>query len=286
MSVPTRQDLLTDADELANSLGDPQLRILDCRFDLMQPAAGRAAWLEAHIPGAVYADLDKDLSGPVRADTGRHPLPEPERAVETFSRLGIDGGTRVVVYDDSSGAIASRAWWVLRWLGHPEVTVLDGGLQAWRSQDPALDSGVQEVVRRNFVASPGVARVLSSREVGADRPFALIDARDAVRFRGESEPIDTKAGHIPGSMNLPFVDCLREDGTWRDARALRRCLQPLLGDDESAPWAVMCGSGVTACHLAISGLLAGYREPGVYVGSWSEWIRDPSRPIGSGPGNR
>ena len=167
MSVPTRQDLLTDADELANSLGDPQLRILDCRFDLMQPAAGRAAWLEAHIPGAVYADLDKDLSGPVRADTGRHPLPEPERAVETFSRLGIDGGTRVVVYDDSSGAIASRAWWVLRWLGHPEVTVLDGGLQAWRSQDLALDSGVQEVVRRNFVASPGVARVLSSREVGA-----------------------------------------------------------------------------------------------------------------------
>ena len=286
MSAPTRQNLLTGANQLARSLGDPRLRILDCRFDLMAPEAGREAWLEAHIPGAVYADLDKDLSGPVKRDTGRHPLPKRESAVEAFSRLGIDGGTKVVVYDDSGGAVASRAWWLLRWLGHRKVTVLDGGLQAWRSRNPALESGVKEVARRDFVPSPGAPRVLTSEDIGADRDFALIDARDAARFRGESEPIDAKAGHIPGSKNLPYVDCLDEDGTWRDAQSLRERLQSLLGDDQGAPWAVMCGSGVTACHLAISGLLAGYSEPGVYVGSWSEWIRDPSRPIGCGSGNR
>lgn len=282
MSVLATQELLTGTAELATTLGDRQLRIVDCRFVLMAPQAGREAWLESHIPGAVYADLDKDLSGPVTPGTGRHPLPAVEQVVETFSRLGIDANTRVVVYDDSNGAIASRAWWLLRWLGHRHVTVLDGGLQAWRSNNLPLESGVQEVVRREFEAAPVAARVLTSNEIAANLDCLLIDARDAARFRGESEPIDAKAGHIPGSKNLPFTDCLGEDGTWRDAHSLRRRLQPLLGDDESVPWAVMCGSGVTACHLAISGLLAGYSEPRVYVGSWSEWIRDPSRPIGSG----
>jgi thiosulfate/3-mercaptopyruvate sulfurtransferase len=282
VSVPATQKLLTGTAELATTLGDRQLRIVDCRFDLMAPEAGREAWLESHIPGAVYADLDRDLSGPVTADTGRHPLPAVEQAVETFSRLGIDANTRVVVYDDSNGAIASRAWWLLRWLGHRHATVLDGGLQAWRSNNLPLESGVQEVVRREFEAAPVAARVLTSNEIAANLDCLLIDARDAVRFRGEAEPIDAKAGHIPRSKNLPFTDCLGEDGTWRDADSLRARLQPLLGDDESVPWAVMCGSGVTACHLAISGLLAGYSEPRVYVGSWSEWIRDPSRPIGSG----
>jgi len=286
VGVPTRQDLLTSADELAISLGDPQLRILDCRFDLMAPKAGRVAWLEAHIPGAVHADLDTDLSGPVRPDTGRHPLPALERAVETFSRFGIDAKTRVVAYDDAGGAIASRAWWLLRWLGHRRVMVLDGGLQAWRARNLPLESGATEAVRRDFESAPGRARLLTTNEVEADRDGPLIDARDAARFRGESEPIDAKAGHIPGSKNLPYTDCLREDGTWQDADSLRQRLRPLLGDDERAPWAVMCGSGVTACHLAISGLLAGYSEPGVYVGSWSEWIRDPARPIGPVARNR
>ncbi len=284
MNVPERQNLLTGAEELAASLGDRQLRIMDCRFDLMAPEAGREAWLGAHIPGAVYADLDKDLSGPVTTATGRHPLPTAEQATETFSRLGIDADTRVIVYDDSSGAIASRAWWLLRWLGHGRVTVLDGGLQAWRARNLPLESGTHEVARRDFRPTTGRARVLTSNEIAADLDYSLLDARDAARFRGESEPIDAKAGHIPGSKNLPYTACLTEDGTWRDPRSLRQCLQPVLGDDESAPWAVMCGSGVTACHLAISGLLAGYSEPRVYVGSWSEWIRDPSRPIGSGAG--
>jgi len=254
----------------------------------MAPEAGREAWLEAHIPGAVYADLDRDLSGPVTADTGRHPLPPVDRACKTFSKLGIDADTRVVAYDDASGAIASRAWWLLRSLGHREVTVLDGGLQAWRSANLPLESGLQAVAARNFEATTGTGRRLTSQEVAANlrasRGFALIDARDAARFRGDAEPIDAKAGHIPGSKNLPYTECLREDGTWLDADSLRRRLQPLIGDDVRAPWAVMCGSGVTACHLAISALLAGYSEPSVYVGSWSEWIRDPLRPVGPGTG--
>ena len=286
MSGPARQTLLTGVRELAASLGDRQLRIVDCRFDLMAPEAGREAWQEAHIPGAVYADLDRDLSGPVTADTGRHPLPAVERACETFSKFGIDADTRVVAYDDASGAIAARAWWLLRWLGHRNVTVLDGGLQAWRSANLPLESGVQDVAPRNFPATAGAGRVLTSQDIAANlaasRDFVLIDARDAARYRGDAEPIDAKAGHIPGAKNLPFTECLREDGTWLDADSLRGRLQPLISDVEKAPWAVMCGSGVTACHLAISGLLAGYSEPGVYVGSWSEWIRDPRRPIGSG----
>ena len=289
-----RHDLLTTPDELASRLGDARLRVIDCRFDLMAPAAGRRAWLDAHIPGAVYADLDKDLSGPIRADTGRHPLPASAAAEDTFSRLGIDAGTGVVAYDDANGAIASRAWWLLRWLGHQRVTVLEGGLQAWQARGLPLATGVEAAARRSFRAAVRPDRVLTTAQIAAslDAPSdcLLIDARDAARFRGEVEPIDARAGHIPGTRNLPFGDCLRQDGTWLDPGELRERLEPLLGHVGRVPWAVMCGSGVTACHLAISGLLAGYSEPRVYVGSWSEWIRDPSRPIGQGhgraPGNK
>jgi thiosulfate/3-mercaptopyruvate sulfurtransferase len=286
MNAPDRQSLLITSDDLASRLGQPHLRIVDCRFDLMAPAAGREAYLEAHIPGAVYADLDRDLSGPVGPGSGRHPLPNVAAAAAMFSRLGIDADTDVVCYDTAGGAIASRAWWLLRWLGHREVTVLDGGLQSWLARDLPLDSGAQAVQRRNFHAVVDPGRVLTTEEILANIDATdgclLVDARDVARFRGEVEPLDTRAGHIPGTRNLPFTACLREDGTWLDTDALRRLLAPLLGADENVPWSVMCGSGVTACHLAISGLLAGYREPRVYIGSWSEWIRDPSRAVGSG----
>jgi thiosulfate/3-mercaptopyruvate sulfurtransferase len=283
MNAQQRQELLTSADELASALGDRQLRIVDCRFDLMAPDAGRKAWLDAHIPGAVYADLDRDLSGPITAHSGRHPLPPVETAADTFSRLGIDAQTRVVAYDDVGGAIAARAWWLLRWLGHERVTVLDGGLQAWLTRDRPLDSGMQEAERREFRAAPDPQRILGTQEIAAnlraDRAPVLVDARDAARFRGEVEPIDTRAGHIPGTRNLPYGACLDTDGAWLGADALREHFSALLGAPPGAPWAAMCGSGVTACHLAISGLLAGSGEPRLYVGSWSEWIRDPARPI-------
>ena len=288
MNVPDRRDLLTSSDELASRLGEGQLRIVDCRFDLMAPDAGRRAYLEGHIPGAVYADLDRDLSGPITPDSGRHPLPDLQHAQAVFSRLGIDAEIDVVCYDAAGGSIASRAWWLLRWMGHSGVTVLDGGLQAWLTRGLPLESGERAVARRDFRGVEDPGRVLTSEEVvtaldAADRCL-LVDARDVARFRGEQEPIDTRAGHIPGTLNLPFGACLGDDGTWLDADSLRRLLQPLLGNDASIPWSVMCGSGVTACHLAISGLLAGYREPRIYVGSWSEWIRDPSRAVESAAG--
>ena len=267
------------------------MRIVDCRFDLLAPDAGRRGWLDAHIPGAVYADLDRDLSGPITPDTGRHPLPSVAQAQETFSRLGIDSDTAVVAYDDANGAIASRAWWLLRWLGHRHVTVLDGGLQAWRrDRNRPLESGAREAERREFRGSAQTQRIMTSEEIAgrldARRELLLVDARDAARYRGEAEPLDTRAGHIPGTRNLPFIDCLGADGTWLGAGALRERLSAVLGGEPEAEWAVMCGSGVTACHLAISGLLAGYHEPRVYIGSWSEWIRDPARPIAGQPGNR
>jgi thiosulfate/3-mercaptopyruvate sulfurtransferase len=282
MKVPQRQELLTNADDLASGLGDRRLRIVDCRFDLMAPDAGREAWVDAHIPGAVYADLDLDLSGPITAHSGRHPLPSVKNAEKTFSRLGIDAQTRVVAYDDAGGAIASRAWWLLRWLGHEQVTVLDGGLQAWLARDRPLDSGVQDAERRQFHAAPDPQRILGTQEIAANLRCGrvlLVDARDAARFRGEVEPIDTRAGHIPGTRNLPYGACLDGDGLWLGGDALRERFRVVLGEPPGVPWAAMCGSGVTACHLAISGLLAGYGEPRLYVGSWSEWIRDPARPI-------
>lgn len=283
MIIATQQGPLTRVSELASGLGDPRLRIIDCRFDLMAPQAGREAYLAGHIPGAVYADLDKDLSGPITAATGRHPLPTVDAAEATFSRLGIDAETAVVCYDAAGGAIASRAWWLLRWLGHRKVSVLDGGIQAWQSQGLPLESGEQEVSHLEFLGINNSHCVLTTAELvtnlEAAGGYLLVDARDAARFRGDVEPIDTRAGHIPGSRNLPFSLCLRKEGTWMDGDSLRSLLEPVIGTDESAPWAVMCGSGVTACHLAISGLLAGYRKPRVYIGSWSEWIRDASRPV-------
>lgn len=285
-----RQELLTSPEELALLLDDERLRILDCRFDLLAPDAGRKGWLDGHVPGALYADLDKDLSAAIGADTGRHPLPAIADAETTFSRLGIDADTRVVAYDDANGAIAARAWWLLRWLGHRRVTVLDGGLQAWQSRGLPLESGSRDAEWRSFRATVRPDRVLTTAEIvtnlDAMTDWLLVDARDPARFRGEVEPIDTQAGHIPGSRNLPFGDCLRQDGAWLDPEELRERLEAVLGDRGSVPWAVMCGSGVTACHLAISGLLAGYSEPRVYVGSWSEWIRDVSRPIARGAPHR
>lgn len=290
MAVTARHELLTGVDELAAVLDDPQLRIVDCRFDLMAADAGRRAWLDAHIPGAVHADLDRDLSARVTPDSGRHPLPSVADAEATFSRLGIDADTRVIAYDAAGGAIASRAWWLLRWLGHRRVTVLDGGLPAWQARDLPLEAGCREAPRREFRATPEPQRVVTTREIathlGTRGAGVLVDARDAARFRGEAEPIDPVAGHVPGAKNLPTGACLRPDGTWQDAAALRGRLAALLGDDDGVAWAVMCGSGVTACHLAISGLLAGYSEPRLYVGSWSEWIRDPGRPVATLPDNR
>lgn len=278
---------LISAAQLAAAIDSPQLRIIDCRFNLLEPDAGREAYVGGHIPGAVYADLDKDLAAPVTPDSGRHPLPTAAALASTFGKLGIAEDTFVVVYDNQGGAVAARGWWLLRWLGHNKVALLDGGLAAWTAQGSSLEEGVTAVESQDFVAERQngwtieVEEIAAAIENGSD--LRLIDARAAARFDGSQEPIDTAAGHIPGTVNLAFDRSLDGDGRWRPMDELRQMWSELLSGDSTEPWSVMCGSGVTACHLAISAKLAGYPQPRLYVGSWSEWIRDPRRPISTGP---
>ena len=279
-------ETLIAVDELMQLVDTPGCRIVDCRFDLMQPDRGKAAYLGGHIPGAVYAHLDDDLAAPVTAATGRHPLPDPAAFAATLGCWGISAASQVVVYDDASGAMAARLWWLLRWLGHRRVALLDGGLDAWIAAGGELQEAVPDVRPETFEADPDEGRVITTDELAAavagGEELLLVDARDAPRFAGETEPIDPVAGHVPGARNLPFAASLGPDGRWRSAGELAEAWRAVLGDDAPSDWSTMCGSGVTACHLVLSARIAGLPEPRLYAGSWSEWIRDPVRPVATG----
>ena len=279
--MPGSPSVVLTAAELAAETGSDELVVLDCRFDLKDPGAGRRAWEAAHIPGAHYADLDRDLADAVSPGTGRHPLPDASRLAERFSAWGIGRETRVVVYDAASGAIAARAWWLLRWLGHRDVAVLNGGIDAWVAEDLPLVTETPDAVAARFEGAPSSGWVVTTEMVGAPgfSRQRLLDARDSSRFRGEHEPIDPVAGHIPGTTNLPFSETLDGSGLLKPPAALRELFASRLQGDLEAPWGAMCGSGVTACHLALAAEYAGLRAPAVYVGSFSEWIRDPERPV-------
>ncbi|MBT8089454.1 MAG: sulfurtransferase [Gammaproteobacteria bacterium] len=285
-----RQDSnLIDAHALKSQIDDSNLRIIDCRFDLADPGAGRRAYMQGHIPGAVFADLDRDLAAPISPQSGRHPLPDVNTFAATLGRLGIGNASDVIVYDAGNGAVAARAWWLLRWLGHTRVRLLDGGFAHWITTAGPIVSGAERFSELRFRPDPRDHMVLTTAELESDLDaiagLRLYDARDAARFRGDIEPIDPVAGHIPGSLSLPFPVSLDTNGRWKSKQALEALWLSVLGEDRNTPWAVMCGSGVTACHLAISGVEAGYREPRLYVGSWSEWIRDSERPVGLGNGS-
>ena len=281
------------ADQLAARLDDDDLVVFDARFDLSKPDLGRAKWRAARIPGAVYADLDRDLAARVTRDTGRHPLPDPQGFQSWVRACGVGPADQVVVYDDAGGAIAARAWWLFRWLGHERVAVLDGGFPAWTDSGLAVEKGNAPSRARDMpaVGDPKVQSdwVLTTDELAADpgaaRQARLVDARAAERYRGEFEPIDPVAGHVPGATNLPFTEVLDESGLFLSAKGVRSRLERHLGGDPLAPWSVMCGSGVTACHLAVAAEYAGLTAPRVYVGSFSEWIRDPGRPVATGAGS-
>jgi thiosulfate/3-mercaptopyruvate sulfurtransferase len=276
--------ILMTAEELQSKLAEPGWIAVDCRFELADPEAGRAAFEAGHIPGAVYLDLEADLSGPIGAGTGRHPLPDPQHLQQALGAVGISNEHNVVVYDDARGGVAARAWWLLHWLGHDAVWLLDGGMARWRALELPVEVRVRPRAPARFTGQPRGELVLTTAELSSNMDgiaaLNLLDARDAARFRGEHEPIDPVAGHIPGAISAPFADFVAADGTWLDLEERRRRLLSALGEDNDAEWCVMCGSGVTACHLAISGLEAGLREPRVYIGSWSEWIRDQGRPVG------
>lgn len=259
-------------------------RVMDCRFDLLQPQKGHSEYLAGHIPGALYADLDRDLAGPVTDASGRHPLPKADDFKATLESWGIGPGTQVVVYDTASGALAARLWWLLRWFGHARVAVLNGGLDAWRTASGEMETEVPEYPESSFPASPDAGRVTTTGEISAaiseGRELHLVDARARPRFDGLKEPIDSVAGHVPGAINFPFTENINADGTWKSPEELRQAWATLLGSGTPPAFSVMCGSGVTACHLVLAAAIAGLDEPRVYVGSWSEWIRDASRPVG------
>jgi thiosulfate/3-mercaptopyruvate sulfurtransferase len=270
--------------ELALRLGEPELRIVDCRASLQDVTKGRAAFVEAHLPGATFADLLDDLSGPiVPGQTGRHPLPSVEAFVAKVRGWGISAASQVVVYDDAGGAFAARLWWMLRWLGHDAVAVLDGGLPAWVAEGRPLTDAVAQVAPGDFTPQPRRELLVTARELETPQslPRKLFDARAPERFRGDVEPIDPVAGHIPGAINLPFAENLK-DGRFRPPAELRARFATALDDTSPEEAIVYCGSGVTACHDILAFAHAGLPLPRLYAGSWSEWITDPTRPTGEG----
>jgi len=275
---------LVGPNALRGELDNRDLKIIDCRFDLADPSAGRRDYAAAHIPGAVFLDLNDDLASKPKERTGRHPLPDVARIEETIGRLGIGNTTPVVVYDNGNGAVAARAWWTFHWLGHTNVRLLDGGMPAWNAAKHPLNGAVVTPAPAEFVAHVRNELVITTAEIFTNmddvESLNLLDARDASRFAGEQEPIDKVAGHVPGARNLPFPVSLNADGRWKGREELGELWSRYLGHSRQTEWVAMCGSGVTACHLALSAVEAGYREPRLYVGSWSEWITDPRRPIG------
>jgi thiosulfate/3-mercaptopyruvate sulfurtransferase len=281
---------LISAADLRSLVGKPDIAVIDCRFDLMNPAAGRRAYLEGHIPGARYADLNRDLSGPITATTGRHPLPSPGDFAVTLARLRVGSATQVVAYDDSGGAFAARLWWMLRWVGHAAAAVLDGGIKAWVNEGGALRAGEEaplpaaqgqyhESLQVDTAAVVGTADL---EQLLSDPAFLLIDARAGERYAGTVEPIDSVAGHIDGAVNHAFSSNLGADGRFLPAPLLRQMWEKRLAGRSPTQVAAMCGSGVTACHNLLSLEVAGMRGARLYAGSWSEWIRDPNRPVARG----
>jgi thiosulfate/3-mercaptopyruvate sulfurtransferase len=277
---------LIAAGELAAHLDDPDWAVVDCRFSLQDTGQGLRAYQAGHIPGAVYAHLDEDLSGPVvPGHTGRHPLPEPEVFAARLGRWGIGNTTQVVAYDDAGGAYAARLWWMLRWLGHEAVAVLDGGWPTWVAAGLPQRAGIETRHPTVFTARLRPELVATASEVMVrrlDPDWRVLDARGADRFRGENETLDPVAGHIPGAVSAPYADNLAPDGRFRDPASLRRRYQNLLGTVPAARTICYCGSGVTAAHDLLAIFHVGLGEGRLYPGSWSEWITDPTRPIATG----
>jgi thiosulfate/3-mercaptopyruvate sulfurtransferase len=276
---------LVDVHTLAKHLEDPAWVVVDCRFALTAPEAGRRAHAAGHIPGARYAHLNDDLSSPVSPSTGRHPLPAPGKLAARLGEWGIDRDKQVAVYDDTFGAMASRLWWLLRWLGHEKVAVLDGGFPKWQRDKLPVTSEPPTIVKTVFEARPDDALWVDAAAVERGlrgSTILLLDARAEERFTGEVEPLDKVAGHVPGAINAPYEDNLDFSGELLSDEALREHYGGLLAGRSARETIIMCGSGVTACHNLLALEHAGLSGARLYAGSWSEWITDASRPVAKG----
>src|SRR5471030_2840137 len=278
---------LISASELAQHLNDSQWVILDCRHDLLNHNAGSDAFAAGHIQNAQFADIDTALSGPKAAFgpqfTGRHPLPDRATLLATLRAWGINDDTQVIAYDAQGGMFAARLWWLLRWIGHPAVAVLDGGLAAWQAENLPLVTPVATRPRGHIAEKPTLTKTVTVAEVVENlhtQARTVVDARAPDRYRGENETIDPVGGHIPGAKNRFFKDNLTPDGRFKTAAQLKLEFAPLV---ELATTAIMqCGSGVTACHNLLALEVAGMHGAALYPGSWSEWCADPARPVATG----
>jgi len=275
-------DALVSVEDLATH---PEWRIFDCRHDLKNTEYGRQAYARGHIPGALFLHLDDDLSGVKDGRNGRHPLPDVDSFARRMADCGVDATTQVVAYDNEGGIFASRLWWMLRWLGHEKVAVLNGGLAGWKRSKRALEESVPAVAPREFMArvqdmAVDVGQVLA--DLQSER-MLILDARSPERFRGENETLDPVGGHIPGAVNRFYFDNLDDDGCFfKPAAELRAEFAELLAGRPAEQVVQQCGSGVTACHNLLAMELAGLSGSKLYPGSWSEWCADPSRPVARG----
>jgi thiosulfate/3-mercaptopyruvate sulfurtransferase len=275
-------ELLISTQQLADQLSGHDIVICDCRHDLMDLEKGRRAYAEGHIPGAHFLHLDDDLSGAKNGKNGRHPLPAIDAFAKKMGGIGIDHTKRVIAYDDAGGPYAARLWWLLRWLSHDNVAILDGGSNKWLAENRPTDRHVPTAKATTFVAkqrsgmSVDADFVLANISAGAS---IIVDARAPERYRGETEPIDPIAGHIPGALNRVFKNNLSADGTFKSAATLKQEFAALLGPKGGQQVVNQCGSGVTACHNLFAMEMAGLTGSKLYPGSWSEWCADPTRPV-------
>lgn len=272
--------------ELAPHLDNPDWVVIDCRFSLTDPEQGRRMYQQNHIPGAQYAHLDEDLAGPiVPGVSGRHPLPAIDTCAAKLAAWGIDSRVQVVAYDDFLGGFAGRLWWLLRWLGHTAAAVLDGGLPRWEREGFATRGGSEQRTPRQFVPHPRPDMVVTTDDVlrlHSNPAYRLLDARTVDRYRGENEPHDPVAGHIPGARSVPFFDNVDSEGRFLPAEHLREKYSALLAGATPANTVAYCGSGVTAAHTLLAMEHAGLGMGRLYAGSWSEWGLDPQRPVAQG----
>ena len=283
--MPIMYKTIIDADTVMENLDHPDWVIVDCRYVLSDRNAGKKLYMDAHIPGAVFADLLDDLSGPPVTDQGRHPLPSAGQLKKLFACLGISNHSQVVTYDDTGGSFAARLWWLLRYMGHESVAVVNGGWQSWLQAGLQTRNGVENKPPGKFRGSARSEWVITADQVPA--VSLLVDSRDPARYRGEIEPIDRVAGHIPGAINYYWQNNLTNAGLFKDGNSLHKQFLEFMDGINSGDAVFYCGSGVTACHNLLAAACAGLAPPGLYAGSWSDWCANADRPVVTGdlPGN-
>jgi len=273
---------LIDTSTLEAHLSDPLFAVVDCRLKVDNETWGEREYLKEHVAGAAFVSVDYELSGPKTGRNGRHPLPDVDSLTRTLGKLGIAEGIQVVAYDQDLGMYASRLWWLLRWLGHTSVAVLDGGFAKWKTEERPVRTGVETHRTRSFAGTPRPGWIVTADSVAelvGRKDWLLVDARTPERYRGEVEPVDPVAGRIPGAANYPYQSNIGPEGTFRPPEELRQQLHDLVGNVPVERVVCYCGSGVTACQNLLALELAGMPGAKLYAGSWSEWCSDPARPI-------